>query len=191
VAVRHAQSTLNAEGRLTGQLDPPLTALGREQAAALAPVAARTYDLRVHSGLRRAEETLRLACAAAGVGDGAAYEADARWREQAFGELQGAARDAWTHPLDLAAGPPGGESYVELTTRVVDALADLLDRSARAGRPLDVLLCTHSGVLRVLAAIADGVDDAEGLIRARGQANGAVVELSYASRQDVAPRFLP
>ncbi|MCW2996341.1 MAG: histidine phosphatase family protein, partial [Conexibacter sp.] len=38
--IRHGETTLNAAGRYSGQLDPPLTARGREQAAALAPVVA-------------------------------------------------------------------------------------------------------------------------------------------------------
>ena len=66
VAIRHGETTLNAAGRLTGQLDPPLTARGRAQAAALAPLVAGGFDLRLHSATQRAADTLRIACDAAG-----------------------------------------------------------------------------------------------------------------------------
>ena len=41
VLVRHGESTWNAERRLQGQLDPPLSEAGRAQARALAPLVAR------------------------------------------------------------------------------------------------------------------------------------------------------
>src|SRR5688572_11611088 len=38
ILVRHGESTWNAEHRLQGQLDPPLSDLGRDQARALQPI---------------------------------------------------------------------------------------------------------------------------------------------------------
>lgn len=170
-AIRHGETTLNAEGRLTGQLDPPLTARGRAQAQALAPLVARPFDVVVHSGSMRTAETLRLARP-----DGDAAEADARWLERSFGALEGGPRDAWPQPPGLDAAPPGGESYRALSVRVHAALDDLRARARATGAPLDVLLCTHSGVLRVLAALADGDDAA---FTRPGAANGAVVTLEF------------
>ncbi|QEC47795.1 histidine phosphatase family protein [Baekduia soli] len=186
IALRHGESTLNAQGRLTGQLDPPLTPSGRVQARRLAPLAARPYDLRLHSGARRAEETLRLACDAAGL-PGVALEADARWRERSYGELEGGPPDAWRQPIDIDAAPPGGESYRQLGMRVLAAVDDLHDRAAAAGRPLQVLLCAHSGVLRMLRGIAECTEDLAPLL-GDGAGNAEALELTYI--RAAAPVFL-
>jgi glucosyl-3-phosphoglycerate phosphatase len=189
LAVRHGETTFNAAGRLTGQLDPPLTARGREQAAALAPLlAGRRFDRFVHSGARRAADTLALARDAAGLGAAPAAEVDPRWRERSFGTLEGEPRDAWVQPPDdLDATPPGGESYRALAARVLAAVDDLRADAARAGRPLDVLLCAHSGVLRMLAAIAADAPDAARALDF-GARNGEAVALVYAA--PATPRFL-
>lgn len=169
IAFRHGETTLNADGRLTGQLDPPLTARGREQARALAEVVEGPFDRRIHSGLRRARETLALA----GHGDGA--EIEPRFMERSFGALEGRPRAAWTQPPDLDAAPPGGESYQALGARVVAALDAL---AAEGGQR--VLVSTHSGVLRWLAALAAGDGDLRPFTTP-GAGNGAVVVLRYAA----------
>jgi broad specificity phosphatase PhoE len=186
VAIRHGETTLNAAGRLSGRLDPPLTARGREQAAALAPVVAGDFDLRLHSGALRAVTTLRIACDAAGQ-PGVALLADPRWLERSFGALEGEPNTAWTQPADLDAAPPGGESYRALGLRVLGALDALRADAADAGRPLRVLLCAHSGVLRMLAAIAADAPDAAAVL-GPSTPNGEALELAYAA--PAMPRFL-
>jgi glucosyl-3-phosphoglycerate phosphatase len=52
--IRHGESTWNAEHRLQGQADPPLSPLGRDQAAALLPFLADSAARRLSSGLTRA-----------------------------------------------------------------------------------------------------------------------------------------
>lgn len=174
VAVRHGETTLNAAGRLTGQLDPPLTAHGRAQAAALAPLLAeRRFDAVVHSGTLRTAQTL----AAAGVPE--PWQVDARFLERAFGALEGEPSAGWTQPPDVRAAPPGGESYVALAARVAAALGDLEGR---------VLLCAHSGVLRVLRALSGEAPDAAAFLDGAA-ANGAVLEMTYDNAPAV-PAFL-
>src|SRR3954471_23099299 len=77
ILIRHGESTWNAEERLQGQLDPPLSERGREQVRALQEMIA-TLDVPderiVCSDLGRARETAELL----GL-EPAAY--DARWRE--------------------------------------------------------------------------------------------------------------
>jgi broad specificity phosphatase PhoE len=182
VAIRHGETTLNAAGRLTGQLDPPLTARGREQAAALAPIVAGAFDLRLHSGAQRAADTLRIACDAAGL-HGVELVGDPRWRERSFGALEGEPNASWAQPADLDAAPPGGESYRTLGLRVLAAL----DALAVAGAQRRVLLCAHSGVLRMLAAIAADAPDAAAIL-GPGTGNGEALELTYAA--PATPRFL-
>ena len=59
---RHGESTANAEGKCGGQLDSPLTALGREQAGAVAPLIADICFDRVYcSDLTRAKQTAAIA----------------------------------------------------------------------------------------------------------------------------------
>jgi broad specificity phosphatase PhoE len=174
LAVRHGETTLNAAGLLTGQLDPPLTARGREQAAALAPLLAGPFDAVVHSGTVRTAETL------AGAGVPAPWHADARFLERGFGTLEGKPAAGWAQPPeDLQAAPPEGESYVALAARVAAALADL-DGS--------VLLCAHSGVLRVLRALSGAAPDAAAFL-AGGTANGAVLHMAYDNAPTI-PAFL-
>jgi broad specificity phosphatase PhoE len=182
VAIRHGETTLNAVGRLTGQLDPPLTARGRAQAAALAPVVAGAFDLRMHSGTRRAAETLRIACDAAGL-HGVELVGDPCWRERSFGTLEGQPSSAWSQPADLDAAPPGGESYRALAHRILAAL----DALAAAGAQQRVLLCAHSGVLRMLAAIAADAPDVAAILGPSTR-NGEALELTYAA--PTMPRFL-
>ena len=56
--VRHGQSTWNAERRIQGQLDPPLSELGRAQANRVAERLARErWDVLYSSDLSRARQT--------------------------------------------------------------------------------------------------------------------------------------
>jgi broad specificity phosphatase PhoE len=176
VAVRHGETTLNAAGRLTGQLDPPLTARGREQAVALGPVlaGAGTFDVVVHSGTVRTAQTL----AAAGVPE--PWRVDARFLERSFGALEGEPLARWRGAADVGAVAPGGESYAALAARVAAALADL-----PSGR---VLLCAHSGVLRVLRALSGEARDAAAFL-AGSTANAAVQHMAYDNAPAV-PAFL-
>src|SRR5919106_799551 len=80
ILVRHGESTWNSEERLQGQLDPPLSDRGREQARALAPILEALPEERiVCSDLARARETAELL----GLSPG---RFDERWREIDVGE---------------------------------------------------------------------------------------------------------
>ena len=81
ILVRHGQSTYNAQLRLQGQADPPLSEAGREEARALAG-ALPPFAQVVTSDLVRASETAALL----GYPDATR---DPRWREIDIGEWQG------------------------------------------------------------------------------------------------------
>ena len=175
-AVRHGQSTLNAAGLITGQLDPPLTALGRDQAAALrASLAGNTWDVRLHSGSRRTRETFELVAAGTPL---PTVRTDARFQERAYGALEGLPAAAWEQPDDIDVAPPGGESYRQLGMRVFEALTDVVGCAADQRRPLNVLLIAHSGVLRILSCIEAGSTDMSLLLGA-GPSPGQSIELRY------------
>jgi glucosyl-3-phosphoglycerate phosphatase len=153
ILVRHGESTWNAEERLQGQLDPPLSERGREQALALAPILDAVPDGRVVcSDLGRARETaelLRLEVA----------RFDPRWREIDVGEWGGrtaAEIDAQDAALTNWRGGPrvarGGESWPDFTARVADAFDELV----AAGGPW--LVVCHGGCVRVAVAHVTGAD---------------------------------
>ena len=81
--IRHGQTEWNVEKRLQGGRDSPLTALGRQQAEALAGSLADTSLAHLHaSSLGRASETALIIANALDVG----VEADPRLGEMRFGE---------------------------------------------------------------------------------------------------------
>ena len=153
VLVRHGESTWNAEGRLQGQLDPPLSDRGRDQSRALAAIVNGVPDDRVVcSDLSRARETAEL------IGLRPA-RFDERWREidvGAWGGRTAAEIDAQGGELTNWRGgprtPPDGEPWDAFATRVAGALDELI----AAGGPW-VVVC-HGGCIRAAVAHVTGAD---------------------------------
>jgi len=150
VLVRHGESTWNAENRLQGQADPPLSDLGREQTAALLPFLDGYETPRVvWSDLSRARETGRLL----GLEPDSL---DPRWREIELGawtgkrldELQPGQVASWRRGVLV---PPRAESWPQFQTRVSTAADEL----AMDGGGLVV---THGGCIRAACAHFTGAD---------------------------------
>jgi broad specificity phosphatase PhoE len=131
--VRHGRTTLNAEGRLLGRLDPELDAIGVAQAKAAAEWLAGslrpTGKVRVVSSpLLRARATAEVVASALGVDE---VEIDDRWLELDYGALDGVPLvevpdetwAQWRRDADFC--PPGGECLSALGARVRPACADL------------------------------------------------------------------
>ncbi len=148
--VRHARSEANEAEIWQGQGDSPLSATGREQAAALgARLAGRTFDLVVSSDLMRAHETA--------LASGHDVEVDSNWREMDLGDWEGRRFEevAATHPDLLQAIRSGeairfggvGESIQEFERRAAAALDALVARVG-SGR---VLVVTHGGLIDAIA----------------------------------------
>ncbi len=156
--VRHGETDWNKEGRLQGQRDIPLNAVGRGQAetagrtlTGLAPDFAR-LDY-VASPLARTRETMERMRRAMGL-DADAYRLDDRLKEITFGDWEGLtwrevrARDA-AGAARREAGkwdfvPPGGESYAMLLDRV-RPVVEAIDR--------ETVMVSHGGVARALLAL--------------------------------------
>jgi broad specificity phosphatase PhoE len=150
--VRHGQTAANAAGLLLGRADPPLSDLGRQQAAALA--ARIPSDARViTSPLLRARET------AAAFGRG--VEVDDRWIELDYGTLDGVALgdvppDVWTRwRSDPTYVPAGGESLADLGVRVRAACTELVEEV----RDRDVVVVSHVSPIKAAIAWALGAGD--------------------------------
>jgi probable phosphoglycerate mutase len=151
--IRHAESEWNAQGRWQGQLDPPLSERGREQAARLAgELAGEGLELLIASDLTRSAETaaivgraLRLVPAFAA----ALREIDAgRWSGLTRAEIARMDAAALAHFDSGAAGAPagGGECRRDVAERARRALAAAV--AAHPGHRIAVV--THAGVIRSL-----------------------------------------
>ena len=145
--VRHGQSEWNAVGRWQGWADPPLSALGRDQARqavdAVGPV-----DVVVSSDLRRALDTAAILAAGLGLEKPAVLPA---LRERDVGDWTGLTRaeidQRWPGALaGRMPDPPGGETYDLLLARVLESVGAL----ACAYGDQKVLAVTHGGFIRAL-----------------------------------------
>ena len=160
IFIRHGETDWNRQQRFQGQIDVPLNAVGRAQAACLARrLAVEPQRPLFCSDLTRAVET------AAPVGQ--AWRAHAQalpaFREQSFGVLEGLDvptirerhPDLWARWLEHAAdfALPGGESLRQFHARVIGAVQELAH--SFPGQVLTVV--THGGVLDMLWRTAHGL----------------------------------
>ncbi len=158
--IRHAETDWNRQMRFQGHSDVPLNARGLAQAQRLAHrLADEPLDCIVTSDLLRTRQTAQPLLSLREL----TTEADAAWREQAFGVLEGLDAEtirtrhpeiwaAWLrHEADLA--PPGGESNLQFHARAIGALQALA--KAHAGQRIAVV--THGGVLDMLWRTVHGL----------------------------------
>ena len=133
ILVRHGESTGNAEGRLLGRIDAPLTDRGRSQARALAASVAGATRI-LSSPLTRARET------AEELRTGLPIEVDERWVELDYGEFDGrplasVPAELWERwRTDPGFRPPGGESLHEAGARVRSACEELFASDGEGAR---------------------------------------------------------
>jgi len=149
ILVRHGRSTWNAEGRLQGIADPPLSPAGAEQSRRLRGlIEALAPEEAVSSDLERARGTAELL-----VGPGTSL--DPRWREMDLGDWTGrlmsemsaveqAELERWRQG---GAAPPGGETWEGARIRLLGAIRSLLDTGARSA-----LVITHGATIRATCA---------------------------------------
>lgn len=191
--VRHAESLLNALGRVQGWTDSPLTDDGRVAAVSLGSrlrdEGARLVAVRSADGMRHRETA---ALAALSAGSDLAPETDPRLREIAFGAFEAAAHDElWATlaaasdeevaPLDLLARLPDrsrergfpAESASGVLDRMLHALDDAWRSASRAGGGDVLVVSSGIGIMLVLRHL--GADP--GVLRG-GIRNGALNVLS-------------
>lgn len=152
VLARHGETPYNADRRLVGRADPPLTGRGRRQATALG-AALHGATAVVASPLKRAQDT----AAALGL----PVRTDDRWTEVDYGELDGLpVVDAWQAlwerwQADPDHAPPGGESLSALGRRVRAACEDLCEEAAAS----QLVVVTHVGPIKAAVVWALAVGD--------------------------------
>lgn len=157
---RHGESDWNAAKRFQGRSDRPLTPLGRQQAKALASELASSSSLSViyTSPLRRALETAAVVGEQVGlepVPDDDLREVDVgSWAGLSRAEVEARYPDAFERWLDGGEGWDDGESYAEMSARVLAALVRI-----SGSHPGDELLVvSHGGPIRAIQAAAAGMD---------------------------------
>jgi broad specificity phosphatase PhoE len=152
ILARHGQTTANADGLLLGRLDPSLTELGQQQAAAIAASLGKV-DRVIASPLLRARETAALI-------DGP-VEIDERWIEIDYGIYDGVKlgdvpHQVWEHwRVDPTYVPEGGESLAAVGERVRAACVDLSEAAAAA----DIVVVSHVSPIKAAVAWSLGVGD--------------------------------
>lgn len=147
---RHGNTDWNAADRVQGQSDVPLNELGREQAAAAAPLlAALRPDAIFSSDLRRAADTARALSALTGL----PVRTDSRLRERYYGHWQGLtiAEVAERYPVEHArwrAGEPAPGCEIESLEDVGKRVGEALQAAAEAVPGGTVVVATHGGAAR-------------------------------------------
>ena len=140
--IRHAEAVGNAQGRVMGQRDLPLTERGRQQAQALATYLAAggvRFGSVFASDLQRAADT--AAAVATGCGGGLQRRSDLR--EVGLGSLEGLTYPEVAERRRQPGFLRGQESAESLRLRVARSGTELLD----AARTADVAAVTHGGTL--------------------------------------------
>jgi broad specificity phosphatase PhoE len=153
--LRHGPTLWNAQGRIQGHTDIPLSDAGVEKMRGLLPPSPFEKARVFVSPSRRARQTAE----AMGFVD-AIW--DSRLMEQNWGQWEGLSRagilardgeDAFERAgKALAFRPPGGESTAELHERVASFLKDV------AREDTDAIAVAHLGVLRAAYTLATGWD---------------------------------
>ncbi len=158
--VRHGHPELPDDApRFLGRTDLPLSERGRGEARRLkAALESIPFDLVVHSGLRRAEETAAIVT----EGRTAPLRVERAFQEIRCGdwEMRTLADIAASDPEAFEARakdfagyrPPGGESFTDVRDRAWPAFQSLLKRERG-----DLLVVAHAGVLRALIVAVLGL----------------------------------
>src|SRR5450432_1356564 len=147
--VRHGETEWSRSGAHTGRTDLPLTAAGRENAAALGRYLAgylggRQFSLVLCSPMERARETCRLA----GFGDAARTEPNlCEWD---YGDFEGRTTAEIQKEIPgwslWVSGVRHGETIGQVAARADAVIARALQADG------DVALFAHGHILRILAA---------------------------------------
>lgn len=142
--IRHGKTVANEQHLYCGSTDLPLSDGGREELHSM------RYDITperfVTSGMKRTDETLRI------LFGNVPFSVDSRFREVNFGDFEmksyemlkdDPAYQIWLTGDNEANTPPGGESGVQMTRRVLEPFRELPDGTA---------LITHGGVIAAIMA---------------------------------------
>ena len=159
--VRHGETLWNAEGRLQGQTDSPLSDAGRSQAKRVGDsLSTMSFDAMYSSDLGRTIETTEIVIRGLDL----TIRKSVELREKSYGDWEGM-RDTDVEKQfaesykrlqseDAEFAPPNGESDLDLVTRV----GAFADRAMDAHSEDDnILIVAHGGTIRAMVAHLIGV----------------------------------
>jgi broad specificity phosphatase PhoE len=156
--VRHGETDWNRDGRWQGHSDTHLNDAGREQARQVAADLGHV-DAIYASDLTRARETAEIIAADLGL----EVRTDARLRERSFGAWEGLSMpeieeqfgDALARwRLGDGPGADDAEPFEAFAERVREFVEEILARHPDEA----VLVVSHGGSIRVIHALASGLD---------------------------------
>lgn len=154
---RHGETQWNAENKICGRTDLPLTEKGLLQAQALAQKAALLeIDLILSSPMLRARQTAEPTAKALGM----PILTDDRLIEQDYGIYEGMDRQDpgfLANKRQFACKYPGGESMMQLAYRVYGLLEELKETYPEKS----ILLVCHGGICRVIRTYFEDMTNEE------------------------------
>lgn len=152
--VRHGESTWNAERRVQGQTDVPLSETGIAQAReAAARIAAQPVGAVFASPLQRARHTAEIINAALGL----SLTLIDDLMEARLGVLEGKVYEAGLGDWDRGIAPEGGETRQAFFARAIAGLNRALAAWDRADA--HPLIVAHGGIFRAIQHHALGNDE--------------------------------
>jgi len=166
VLLRHGESVANTENRKSGQLNTPLSKLGKEQSLDVRETyRGYKWDAIFSSDLERCQDTLRIV-----LGDEYPPES---WvlveelRERSGGVLEGMKYSEMRKILppkkyklwqrDYFEAPPMGESMKDVEERAVPYAKEYIFPLVNEGK--NVMVCTHYVVMQVLIGYIKGTSE--------------------------------
>ena len=163
--IRHGQSTYNLANLFTGNVDAPLTSLGKAEAlAAGKKIKDLIYNVAYTSMLIRAQETLRIILAEIQQTTIPVIK-NAALNERMYGNLQGlnkaetarkygdAQVEIWRRSFDVR--PPGGESLEDTFNRTVPYYKLEIEPKLKSGE--NILIVAHGNSLRALMMYLENI----------------------------------
>jgi probable phosphoglycerate mutase len=181
VIARHGESEWNRIHRYQGQLDAPLSDLGKQQADKLAErLRNEKFQAIYTSPLQRCADTTTTI---AQFHPGITVQQDPALMEIHHGEWQGKYADEITatyaeeleewrlHPM--RSQMPGGESFSNILKRSLE----FKERVVQTHEDATILVCTHDVVIKVLIADVLGMD--MDYINRIWLTNGSITEIIY------------
>lgn len=170
---RHGETEWNAQNKICGRTDLPLTERGLTQAGQLAAkLSDEELDIIIASPMIRAQQTAAAVSEVTGI----PTLTDERLIEQNFGIYEGMDRKTPEYLANkrmFAYRYPGGESQMDVAYRVYSLIEELKGKYPDK----NILLVCHGGVCRVVRTYFEDMTNEEYFLFSEDNANARVYEL--------------